>query len=87
MGRLARMAINLPGQPAVAWPNEAPPTPQQISDKLVYWREHLLEHGHTTSPLTRIEITAQLDRWLDERVNQRGQCWHEQRLTEHCRGL
>lgn len=79
------VAINFPSGTAVTWPSEPPPTPQQVTDKLTYWREHLLEHGNTTSPLTRTEITTQLDRWLDERVNQRGQCWHQQRLTEYCR--
>lgn len=73
MGRLAPVAINLPHTTPI-WPDPAPPTPQMVRDKLVLWRENLLEHdrGTTNCVLTRVEIIRELDRWLDHRLDQRG---------------
>jgi len=53
--------------PADPWPSPAH-SEQEIRDKLVYARELLMEHdrGLTNKTLTRREITAQLDRWLEE---------------------
>lgn len=84
MGRLAPVAINFPAHAALNWPMPAPPTPQQITDKLTYWAELLRENTDAGTVVTRIEITTQLDRWLDELVQQRGQCWHPDRLTQYC---
>ena len=58
---MTAMAIQFPTAPPETY------TRQQINDKLTYWAEHLREHrAGTTSPLTLKEISAQLDRWLDE---------------------
>lgn len=72
------MAIQFPGAPntkaleALDWPDAAH-TLQQIRDKFMYWSEHLIEHKQGTNlVLTRAEITRQLDRWLDERLDLRG---------------
>lgn len=55
------------------WPREAF-TPQQITDKLAYWSEHLREkdQGLSNAALTRAEIVTNLNRWLDELTEQRG---------------
>lgn len=38
-----------------------------VQEKLVYWRERLLEHdkGLTNMTLSRVEILGNLDHWLD----------------------
>lgn len=53
--------------PKDPWPNP-PHTEQEIRDKLTYARELLIEHdqGLTNKTLTRREITAKLDHWLEE---------------------
>lgn len=40
---------------------------QHTQDKLIYWRERLLEHdkGLTNMTVTRVEILGNLDHWLD----------------------
>jgi hypothetical protein len=49
-----------------------PPTKQQIMDRLMVWREHLLELGQTNCVLTRAEVMRELDRWLDALSDLRG---------------
>jgi len=47
------------------WPKEAF-TEQQIRDRIVFWREKLLDYR------PREQIQAELDKWLDELLELRG---------------
>ena len=54
---------------------------QATTDKLMYWRERLMEHdrGLTNKTMTRTEITGNLDYWLDRML--------EEFLTEELQAL
>lgn len=60
-----------PGTTHTSWTADAH-TRQHVTDRLTYWREHLLEHQAGSNLPTGPEIRRQLDRWLDELNDIRG---------------